>query len=412
MTLNGQMKKGDGLNLLMVTDVSMESVIGGAERVLYEQATRLVRRGHTVHVLTAKSNDYDSQAVQVDGVKEWRFNVDRTNGFTQLFTTLFNARRAFEVLHRRYHYHCLKIHQPFAGAGVLTSGASREIKRIYTCHSLSHEEFVSRNPRSEFAGPLPLYLLNVWLRKMIEKTVIRSCDNVTVLSRFTREKIIVQYGIPKKKIRVVPGGVDLKKFHAEFDLGPAKRSVMFPQNRIHLFTVRNLVQRMGLENLIQAMRIVCQQMPNVHLVIGGSGMIKSRLETLTRELNLERHIRFDGFIPEERLPVYYRAADLFVLPTLELEGFGLVTVEALASGTPVVGTPIGGTKEILSRFDRTYLFDNVSAEAISRRIIEKCRVIEEAPEVWRRIRHRSRKFVEQNYSWDRNIQLIESLTVN
>ena len=91
-----------------------------------------------------------------------------------------------------------------------------------------------------------------------------------------------------------------------------------------------------------------------------AAVLKEELVQLSRRLKIEGNIKFAGFIPEQDLPDYYRAADAFILPTLELEGFGLVTLEALACGTPVLGTPIGGTKEILGMFDPSYLFKDTA----------------------------------------------------
>src|SRR2546426_10110498 len=97
---------------------------------------------------------------------------------------------------------------------------------------------------------------------------------------------------------------------------------------------------MGLDTLIRAMATVRERFPRVLLLIGGSGSLRPLLETITISLALSDHVRFLGFVPERDLPAYYGAADAFVLPTRELEGFGLGTVEALACGMPVLGTPL------------------------------------------------------------------------
>lgn len=72
-----------------------------------------------------------------------------------------------------------------------------------------------------------------------------------------------------------------------------------------------------------------------------------------------------GFIPEEELPAYYQTADLFVLPTAELEGFGLVTIEALSCGTPVLATPLGANPEVLSALGAEFLCKDKTVEAIA-----------------------------------------------
>ena len=117
-----------------------------------------------------------------------------------------------------------------------------------------------------------------------------------------------------------------------------------PEDKFILFTVRNLVPRMGLENLISAFEIVQSGRTDLLLIIGGEGPLEPALKEQTRQCGVEEFVRFVGYIPDEDLPSYYQMADLFILPTIELEGFGLVTVEALASGLPVLGTPVGGTR--------------------------------------------------------------------
>jgi glycosyltransferase involved in cell wall biosynthesis len=166
---------------------------------------------------------------------------------------------------------------------------------------------------------------------------------------------------------------------------------------------------MGIENLIRAMQEIVKSVPNIVLIIGGAGPLKDDLTMVCRRLNLDQHIHFAGFIPEAALPEYYQAADIFVLPTIELEGFGLVTLEALASGTPVLGTPVGGTQEILSRFDSRFLFQDTRHESISRLIIETCQEYRNQPDKWQLDSRQCRLFAEKYYSWETNVASTEHL---
>src|SRR5437667_11474023 len=106
---------------------------------------------------------------------------------------------------------------------------------------------------------------------------------------------------------------------------------------------------MGLDLLIRAMAILKRDRPEALLLIGGVGSVGQELESFSEALGLREQVRFLGFIPDEALPLYYQAADVFILATRELEGFGLVTVEALAGGTPVLGTAVGAAPEVLLR---------------------------------------------------------------
>jgi glycosyltransferase involved in cell wall biosynthesis len=105
--------------------------------------------------------------------------------------------------------------------------------------------------------------------------------------------------------------------------------------------------------------------PDVLVVIAGSGPLKPELEARIAALGLERHVRLAGFVPDDVLPVAYRAADLSVVPTAALEGFGLVTVESLAAGTPCVVTPVGGLTDVVAPFAPQLVAESPSARDVA-----------------------------------------------
>ena len=109
---------------------------------------------------------------------------------------------------------------------------------------------------------------------------------------------------------------------------------------------------MGLENLVMAMPTILKENPSAYLVIAGDGPLREPLIALAKSLGIENSVRFEGFVHMDKLPEYYSVADLFILPTVALEGFGYVTIEALSCGLPALGTDIGGTKEILNNYNR------------------------------------------------------------
>jgi glycosyltransferase involved in cell wall biosynthesis len=157
---------------------------------------------------------------------------------------------------------------------------------------------------------------------------------------------------------------------------------------------------MGLENLIWAMSAVRDAVPGVSLVIGGDGPLRDTLRHMIEERGLQGSVRLAGRLPDEQLRTYYQAADLFVLPTAAAEGFGLVTVEALACNVPAMGTPVGGTVEVLRRVNPDLLFEDASPAAMARKIIEFCR----RPE---RFQGNYRDNVERWYSWEAVLDRLE-----
>lgn len=397
------------MNILFVADVSIHNILGGAERVLREQTTRLAARGHDVHILTRRLPAHHSDDDMIQNVREWRYRVNRNNAIFFFASTLWNGKRLFETLSNANKFDCINFHQPYSAFAVMRSALCNNVRKVYTCHSLAFEEYASRNAKPSSFIKKIIHSFRIASIQRIEKSVLNQADHIVVLSRYTRDKLIGRYGIPLSKIVVIPGGIDLVRFHPASDKRVARERLHLPQEKTILLTVRNLVQRMGMENLILAMADIVKSMPDVYLIVGGTGPLKGDLEMTSRRLHLDQHIHFSGYIAETVLPEYYRAADVFVLPTAQLEGFGLVTLEALASGVPVLGTPVGGTQEILSRLDRKFLFPDASPESISRLIIDFCHTYRNQPDTWQRDSLRCRQFAEKYYSWEMNVGETEYL---
>ena len=397
------------MNILFVSDVSISKATSGAERVLFEQGTILHKRGHNVHILTRKLSEHKSSQEVIQGVNEWRYDVNQKSIPSFGKSIFFDCKKLFEFLHNQYSFAVINFHQPFSAFGVIRSPASQKIKKIYTCHSLSFEEYQSRNPRPKGVARRVLYFLNTWSRRFIERRALRKSGVVVVLSRFMQEKLQCVYKIPAEKITIIPGGVDLERFHPGADRTKIRQRLNIPQEKMVLLTVRDLEPRMGLQNLICAVKKVRSKLPDIYLVLGGQGPLDADLKLLARTLGVEDCIKFTGFILEELLPDYYRMADIFILPTLELEGFGLITLEALASGIPVLGTPVGGTVEILSRLNSKYLFKDTKPESMAELITKTCQEFKSNPKLWQDVSSQCRLFVEENYSWEKNVDFLEKL---
>ncbi len=398
------------MKILLAADVSIHKVIGGAERVLYEQAVRLKQMGHEVHVITRMDDEHADAHELIEGVEEWRYNVDQSNPVTYFNSSKKNCQALFEVLQKKISFDIVNFHQPFTALGILNSPSSAGMPCVYTCHSLAFEEYISRNPKSESTLGSIKYQINVLARKLIEKKGLNGSQRIIVLSDFTRDKLKKSHNIGAAKVEIIPGGGDLEKFTpaGRDEKALIRRSLGLPEDKTIFFTVRNLVARMGIDNLVTAFGESRDGLENAFLVIGGKGVLLEELQRLVEKYNIADRVLFTGFIAEEELPDYYRCSDIFVLPTKELEGFGLVTVEALASGLPVLGTPIGGTLEIIGKFDPRMLFADTSAFAIAEKLVEYYFLIEEGNFLEDKSAA-ARRFAETNYSWDRNAELTEKL---
>lgn len=208
------------------------------------------------------------------------------------------------------------------------------------------------------------------MKRFIEKAVYRRGRVFIVLSKAFAELLHQEYGVPEDRIRVIPGGVDFHRFNIAESRLEARRILGWPQDRPILLAVRRLVRRMGLDVLIQAMRDVARRHPDVLLLIAGKGPLQGELAGMIEASALERNVRLVGFLPDEHLPLAYRAADLSVVPTQALEGFGLIALESLAAGTPAVVTPVGGLPEVTRPLAPGLVFESADSDAIAQRLID------------------------------------------
>lgn len=397
------------MKILFVADVSIVNVASGSERVLYEQCTRLARKGHEVHLLTRRFPFHQSQSEKIDGVKEWRYSFRKELPYPFLRSVFSDCRHSFGSMQKNFSFQIIHFHQPYSALGVLSSRASLGIPTFYTCHSLSFEEYASQSSPFTNSKDRLFYRMELLGRKLAERAALRKSDHILVLSEYTKEKLEKVHRVSPAKITITPGGVDLDRFRPYDDKKSLRNRFGIPDSSLTLLTVRNLEPRMGLENLILAFKKVVEDKTDTLLILGGEGPLAPELKSLAREAGIADLVKFTGFIPEEELPSYYQMADLFVLPTRELEGFGLVTVEALASGLPALGTPVGGTKEILAHMGPEFLFSDATPDSMAGLILKSIQTWTTNPESYNQISRKCRKVAEKYYSWNTHIERLENL---
>jgi glycosyltransferase involved in cell wall biosynthesis len=156
-------------------------------------------------------------------------------------------------------------------------------------------------------------------------------------------------------VQLIRGWVDTSRFVPVENRHHAKAQLGWPTHVPVLFTLRRLAPRMGLDRLLDASHRLSGEGFKFHLVIGGSGPLRSKLEAQARALNMGNMVTFLGRVEDWELPLAYAACDAFVLPTAELECFGLIALEALSTGRPVLATPVGAIPEIIRKFDSSWL---------------------------------------------------------
>lgn len=222
-------------------------------------------------------------------------------------------------------------------------------------------------------------LLIAAAKRKLEQQVYGRAARFIVLSQAFGRVLAERHGIRPEQIRVIPGGVDSRRFAVAETREEARARLDWPTDRPILFVVRRLVRRMGLENLIDAIRHARTLVPDLLVLIAGSGPMARDLEERCVVQGVERNVRLLGYLHDDLLPIAYRAADLSIVPSVALEGFGLIVAESLAAGTPVLVTAVGGLPETLEGLSPQCVIRDGRPEALGVAIADAFRGSMELP---------------------------------
>jgi phosphatidylinositol alpha-1,6-mannosyltransferase len=238
--------------------------------------------------------------------------------------------------------------------------------------------------------------------KLAIKRISKSVDYLTYLGEFTRLAIAkaLSEKSRKKLVRIAPG-IDTAHFIPRAD-GFQKRIELGLQDKKIIISVGRLVHRKGQDKLIEAMPAIVEKIPNAHLLIVGEGPYKNYLEKLVTKLSLRDNVTFAGRVLYDKLPTYLSAADLFAMPSrsrffgLEVEGLGIVYLEASACGIPVVAGNSGGAPDAVLEGITGFCVDGTNVAHIADAVIEICRDAQRASNMGAA----GRNWIVDKWRWD------------
>lgn len=387
------------LRILFLADAHFDDIPGGSRVVARELARELIGRGHEVTFLVARHAPGTPDDCIQDGVR-----VIRYAGAGTPLAFLREGRRACAKLWAEKPFDVVHTHFAYAALGPLRAvpRGTPHLRSFYG--PWDAEGWVADAEKRQRGLGRAKEQVKRQLRHQIEGANLKRGHGAVVLSEHSRREVL-SFGYPDRDIHLIPGGTDVERFTPADNRAEVRRALGLPVDRTLLLSVRRLAPRMGLDNLIKAMPAIIAQRPDSLLLIGGKGPEREHLERLIAENGLQNHVRLLGFIADEELAGYYQAADLFVLPTLALEGFGLVTTEALACGTPVIGTPVGATPEILSLLDPRLIATGTQPADLAQAVLgflegDWAEALTPA---------RLHQFVRDHYTWKRHADAAESL---
>ncbi|PIQ99520.1 MAG: hypothetical protein COV66_11495 [Nitrospinae bacterium CG11_big_fil_rev_8_21_14_0_20_45_15] len=397
------------LKILSLQYYTYPDAIGGAWKVTFELNHRLAKRGHSVSVITCKPNEDFLDEESIEGVAFHRISSTSAKTFWSLARSLWQK---IASLCKEGPIDIIHVHNPLTGFIALLHPALWDIPVACHFHSAWYDEEKINRYGNETSG--------LWqgLRDTVALLAIRLMEwfcffrahRVVVLSAYSLRRFRHYFPFYGTQTNIISGGVDTEEFRPAKD--PMERETLrdkydLPQNTPVLLTVRRLHYRMGLENLLQALAIVSKKSPDAEflVLIAGEGPLRETLSRQIGELQLQKKVRLTGMLSQQSLPEYYRCANLFILPTLMIEGFGLSTAEALATGLPVLGTPVGATQNILGSINVRMLFAGTDPDALANGILDYLKNPQSFSDLSKICRERATAL----YSWDSAVLQIEEL---
>ena len=259
--------------------------------------------------------------------------------------------------------------------------AEREAPDLAVCDDPGSAALVGFLVRRRFGVPMCVHYITDfadnahWMRERAKhrlanpwmKWCIRRADSLRVVSESNRQRLVSRFGIPPERVFVVPNRKGVERFVSAEANGLRKGYLSRGFDRIVL-CVGRLERQKDVGNLIQAIPRVRSRHPRTLFLIVGDGSEEARLRALCGELGLERNVVFAGLVPAQETPRYYKACDVFVLPSIYEDRAG-VLVEAAASGRPVVATETLGASEVVRDGETGFLVGTRDPEALADRVV-------------------------------------------
>ena len=374
---------------------------GGAYRYAREVAERLAARGHEVVVVYPNPGinlpaHEMRQGVCLERFPSpagwWAANWWRKNRSAIGETSRWSTTSSTPTL--------LVCHHPFFGRCLLRHRGPR----VLLLHGPWHLEyrFSCQTARRGLLQRALQTNISLVMRR-IERTTLRGVDRLLVVSDYVRSQLPAWFGRGLPNAQVIGAGVNSQAFRPCADRAAVRGQAGLNANTFLFLTVRRLDPRMGLLALIDGFGTVAQQHPKARLWLAGDGPQRQALQDRIQQAGLSNSVRLLGFVPETDLPALYSAADATLMPSLDLEGFGLATVESLACGTPVLGSRTGGTAEILSPLSEECLFAPGSSEALRHCLSGVLTGTFELPS-----RARCAEYAARRFTWDRPVEAMEA----
>ncbi|MDR1993907.1 MAG: glycosyltransferase family 4 protein [Nitrososphaerota archaeon] len=324
------------LSVLMLSWEYPPRVIGGISPHIYFLSKHLVKQGIKAYVVTCDFPDAPAHEV-IDGVEIYRIDSYKNPSpdfATWVYLMNMNMQKETAALMKKIGYKIDVIH----AHDWLVANAGIGLKHIFRKPLLvtMHSTEMGRRDGLHTTAEKMIHETEAWLTYEAWKVIC--------CSDYMMNHVKYVFGLPNDKLVMVPNGVDTHNYAATIDYQTFRSKFALPEEKIVLFVGR-LVYEKGIHILINAVPKILSKV-NTKFIIVGSGYMKEQLLNIVCSMGLEHKVLFEGFLDDTNLMKLQKCADVSVVPSL-FEPFGIVALEAMAAGSPVVVSDTGGLAEIV-----------------------------------------------------------------
>jgi len=372
------------MRILMLSWEYPPRIIGGISRVVYDLAQNLGKFGNDVHVLTCwepNTKEYEiDNNVTVHRVQVYN---NPSNNFVEWVMQLnFAMLESAIKLVQNNEFDIIHAHD------WLVAYATRVLKKSYNIPLITTIHATEYGRNSGIHTDMQRTIHNV------EKWLINESDRLIVNSNYMKDELLSIFNIQSDKISIISNGVDLKKFNNVY-ADVAFRENYAAKNEKIVFYVGRLVNEKGLHVLLNAIPQILSTFNNVKFVIAGKGPCLNNLIELSQKLNIMNRVYFTGFVSEEVLLKLYKCSDIAVFPST-YEPFGIVALEGMVAGIPVVVSDTGGLKEIVNHKEDGMKFYSGNSDSLADCLLE----LLSDDSLSNKIRNVALQKVHKLYNWD------------
>ncbi len=325
-------------------------VINGVVRSVRSFRDQLSQQGHNVFIFAQEAENYVDEDPFI-----FRY-LSMNLPFTNDIPTVIPISPFIDRLLPAFKLDVIHAHHPFLlGQTAAVKAQELNLPLVFTFHT-QYREYTHYIP-------LPMEIVQNFLKDAVDRWMrdyMRGCQHIIIPSESMREILVKQYGL-KNNFTVIPTGIDLEAYRTAN--GKNIRKKKHWENDIVMISVGRLASEKNWEVLLNAVALVLKDVPQFRLVLIGDGQDRKNLEDLTKELGIRKRVTFLGALAFSEIPAYMKAADIFGFASIT-ETQGLVTLEAMAAGLPVVAVDASGTRDILKNGQQGYLVEN-NADALA-----------------------------------------------